>query len=55
MLGEKNGPWRKSATLFFPGKTTVLPLKEKVNIHQLYWTAWMDAEWRFVPPGYLQP
>jgi len=33
----------KICDIIFSGKTTVLPLKEKINIHQLYWTAWMDA------------
>ena len=43
MLGEKKWSMEKICDIIFSGKTTVLPLKEKINIHQLYWTAWMDA------------
>lgn len=44
MLGEKKWPMEKICDIIFSGKTTVLPLKEKINIHQLYWTAWMDVK-----------
>jgi murein L,D-transpeptidase YcbB/YkuD len=43
MLGEKKWPMEKICDIIYSKKTTVLPLKEKINIHQLYWTAWMDA------------
>jgi murein L,D-transpeptidase YcbB/YkuD len=45
MLNDpKNWSMEKICDVIFTKKTTVLALKEKINIHQLYWTAWMDAD-----------
>jgi len=27
-----------------PGTTRIIPLKQPINVHVLYWTAWMDGE-----------
>ena len=44
MINDKRWTMEKICTIIATKKTTSIPLKEKINIHQLYWTAWMDVD-----------
>ena len=44
MLNDKKWTMEKICEVIATKKTTGLPLKEKINVHQLYWTAWMDQD-----------
>lgn len=37
----------KIDTLIASRKTTTIPLKQKIRLHQLYWTAWMEKNGEF--------
>lgn len=40
-------PRVKIDTLIASKKTTTIPLKQKIRLHQLYWTAWMEKNGAF--------
>jgi murein L,D-transpeptidase YcbB/YkuD len=40
-------PRVKIDTLIASKKTTTIPLKQKIRLHQLYWTAWMEKNGEF--------
>jgi murein L,D-transpeptidase YcbB/YkuD len=44
MLQDRYWTMERICEVIATKKTTTIPLKEKIDIHQLYWTAWMNRD-----------